>query len=133
MGDCAQIVPARIGIGGELCRLNRVELLRGLDEIAFAHDVVALEHRTRLVAGHLHGHTFGNAGAHEVADCCASGIVRNASGTAGLLARLPPGFRESNDRLALHLLACPMKHPRTQHAISSQAVVLRLLRLQELL
>jgi hypothetical protein len=43
VGHCAQIVPVRIGIGGELYRLNRVELLRGFDEIAFADDVVALD------------------------------------------------------------------------------------------
>ena len=74
--DCAQIVPERIGIGGELCRLNRVELLRGFNEIAFAHDVVALERfeegaahapvLTSIVRGGLRRHktppTSGRAG-----------------------------------------------------------------------
>ena len=39
-------------------------LIRGLDEVAFAHDVVALEHRARLVPGQLHGNALGNTGAH---------------------------------------------------------------------
>jgi hypothetical protein len=56
MGDCAQIVPVTIGIGGELYPLNRVELLRRFNEIAFAHDVVALEHAPPALAssGALH-------------------------------------------------------------------------------
>src|SRR5215472_6493313 len=110
----------RIGIGGELYRLNRVELLRGFNEIAFADDVVALEHRARLVPGHLHRHAFRNAGAHEIPHGSSSEVMRYATGTARLLARLPPRLRETHDRLALHLLACPVKHPRTEHAVSSQ-------------
>jgi hypothetical protein len=106
-GDCAQIVPVRIGIGGQLRRLDRVELLRGFDEIAFADDVVALEHRARLVPGHLHRDTLGNPSAYQVSHRCSSKVMRNAARAPGLLARLPPCLRESHDGLALDPLAGP--------------------------
>src|SRR5438477_36480 len=112
-----------IGIGGDLGRLDRVELLRGFDEIAFAGDVVAFGHRTRLVPGHLHRDALGNSGAHKIADGCSSQVMWYAAGAAGSLACLSPRLRESHDRLALDLLARPMKNPGTEHAVASQALV----------
>ena len=133
VGHCAQIVPVRIGIGGELYGLHRVELLRGFDEIAFTDDVVALEYRARLVPGHLHRNALGYSGAHQVSHRRSSKVMRNPAGAARLRACLSPCLRESHDRLAFDLLACPVKHPGAEHALRSQAVMLGLLSLQELL
>ena len=53
-------------LGGSAGR-EGIEPLCGITEIARAHDVVALEHRARFMAGHLPRDTFGHAGPDEVA------------------------------------------------------------------
>src|SRR5947209_6860566 len=56
-----------------------VESLRRLAEIARAHDVVALEHRSCSMARQLHGHALGYAGSHEIANRRSSQVVRNTA------------------------------------------------------
>jgi hypothetical protein len=113
--------------------LQDVELFRGLDEVAFAHDVVALEHRARLVSGHLHRDALRNAGAHQVAHGGPPQVVRNATRTTRLCARRSKRLDERRDPLALHFLVRPVEDPRADDVLGLQPVVLGLLSLQELL
>lgn len=65
-------------------------LLRGVNEVTFADDVVAVEHGVSLVSGQLAGHALRNARANEVADGRAPQVVRDAAGAAGLSVRHLP-------------------------------------------
>jgi hypothetical protein len=71
--------------------------------------VVAVEHRAGLVAGHLHGHAFGNASVYQIPNGRAPEVVaqplarlRAAAGTLPRLAKIlnplhpvpAPGVRE---------------------------------------
>ena len=85
------------------------------------------------MAGHLHRDPFGNASAHEIPNGRASEVVRNATRRSSFLTCLPPGFREANDPFAFHLLSGPVKHPGTENSFGSEAVVLSVLNLEELL
>src|SRR5688572_12807805 len=105
------IVPVNI-VGSVRLQPDRgvegVQLLRGFNEIAFADDVVALEHRARLVAGQLHRDAFGDAGAHEIPNGRASKVVRNATRSSSFLACVPPGLREASDSHTFDLLPGPV-------------------------
>src|SRR5436190_17748626 len=54
-----------------------------VSQITLVHNVVAVEHRSRLVAGKLHCYPLGYAGAHEVANCGSAKIVRNSTDELG--------------------------------------------------
>jgi hypothetical protein len=50
-----------------------------VSQITLVHDVVAVEHRSRLVAGKLHCYPLGYAGTHQVADGGAAKIVGDSA------------------------------------------------------
>src|SRR5207249_7684221 len=64
----------------DLPRAGRVELLRGVDEIARVDDVVAVEHLAGFPADHLHRDPLGDARADEIADGGPAEIVEDAAG-----------------------------------------------------
>src|SRR5438132_1533591 len=82
-------------------RSGRVELLRGVDEIARVDDVVAVEHLTGLPADQLHRDPFGDARADEVADGGPAEIVEDAAGHPSSATRRRPGLVETSDRRAV--------------------------------
>src|SRR5207248_3800916 len=126
-------LPVRIRIGGELHRLNRVELLRSLDEIAFAHDVVALEHRSRLWPVICIATRSGMPARTRFRTAVRRRSCGIRPGQPACAHALPPRLRESHDRLAFDLLARPVKYPGAKHSFGSDAVVLDLLSLQKML
>ena len=54
-----------------------------VSQITLVHDVVAVEHRSRLVAGKLHCYSLGYASAHEVANRGSAKIVRDSPDELG--------------------------------------------------
>jgi len=54
-----------------LARKHARKTLRGRAQVGLAHDVVAVEHRSRLVAADLHGRALADARPHEVARAAA--------------------------------------------------------------
>jgi len=54
-----------------------------VSQITLVDDVVAVEHRSRLVAGELHGHALGYAGTHEVANRGSAKVVGDAAQDLG--------------------------------------------------
>src|ERR1700682_5036098 len=71
-----------------------IEPPRRVPQVAAAHDVVAFEHGTGLVAGQLHGHALRHAGPREAAHGGPTEVVRDATGTPGRGAGLPPRLVE---------------------------------------
>ena len=80
---------------------------------------------------HLHRDAFGNSSTYEIPHGCSSKVMRNAAGTARLLASLSPRPRESNDPLAFDFLAAAVEDPRTENAFGFEPVVFGLLSLQQ--
>ena len=72
-------------------------------DIVGAHDVVAVENRSRLVAGNHHGYPFRNAGSNHVPHCCPPEIVKEPLSNPGLFACLVPRSPEFLDPLAVSL------------------------------
>ena len=60
------ISPSRRAGGFRATGNEAVEPSCRISQVATADDVVSLKDRARLVAGELHGHPLGDAGAHEV-------------------------------------------------------------------
>src|SRR5437016_8812942 len=82
----------------DLPRPGRVELPRGVDEIARVDDVIAVEHLARPPADQLHRDALDDAGADEVADGGPAEIMEDRPGTpaarhavAQALLKLPIG------------------------------------------
>src|SRR5262249_5993333 len=59
---------------------DRVQLLRRFAQVAFADDVVAVEHLPRPPAHHLHGDLLRDASADQVAACRAAEVMWNSTG-----------------------------------------------------
>src|SRR5262249_600691 len=78
-----------------------VELLRGLGQVALAHDVVSVEHLAGLPAHHLHRDPFGNARSHEVPYRRSSEVLEDAAWAAGELAGGRPRLVEAPDWFAV--------------------------------
>ncbi len=113
--------------------MTLIEAADGLGEVSFADDVVPLENRSGLVPGHLHGDALGDAGTHQVAHGGSPQVVGNPTRTTRLRARRSERLEERRDPLPLHFPIRPVEHPRADHVVRFQPVVLGLLRLQELL
>src|SRR5437867_2652064 len=67
---------------------------RSFLQVGRAHDVVAVEHGARPVAGHLHGDALRDAGVDHVAHGTAATVVPEHAGHAGRLAGRGPGVAE---------------------------------------
>src|SRR5436309_13723565 len=87
--------------GEDLPRPGRVELPRGVDEIARVDDVIAVEHLARPPADQLHRDALDDAGADEVADGGPAEIMEDAAGHPGGATRRRPGLVEAPDRRAV--------------------------------
>jgi len=93
-------VPVFCGVSGRESRLSAADVVRKcarsrqptrhVAEIAWAHDMVAIEHATGLVAGHLHRHSLRDTGVDHVPHRCASTVMPQLPGQASILtSRLP--------------------------------------------
>jgi hypothetical protein len=76
------------------CPCRGIQRGRGRLQVGRADDVVAIEHRPRLVAAHRHRHAFGDAGPDVIPDRGPPEIVQQFAGAAGRLARRPPALVE---------------------------------------
>ncbi len=82
-----------------------IEFLRGVGQIGFGDDVVAVEHGPGLVTGDSHRDDFGNSGSDEIPDAGPAKIVeelrRFATGVhqSRPHTRADPGCLEGTDRL----------------------------------
>ena len=83
-------------MAGALC--GGVDAISGGAKVAVAHDVVALEHRPRLVTRQAHRDPLGNTRAHEVSHGRSPQVVRNPTGHASGSARDLPRFHELANR-----------------------------------
>jgi len=75
-----------------------------LPDVGLARDVVAVEHRARLVPGDLHRHHVGDAGADQVPDRAPSQIV-------GLSPRQPCGPHAAFQAPRRFLMRFPLRWP----------------------
>ena len=109
--------PAKVSPTVPEVSLSARRAVRGRAQVAVRHDVVAVEHAARLVAGELHRDAFRYAAANHVPDGGSPEVVRNAPGTPGREARRLPCRCERANRLRI-LLASPSlrdhanEHPR---------------------
>src|SRR5439155_5865986 len=87
--------------GEDLARPGRVELPRGVDEVARVDDVIAVEHLARPPADQLHRDALDDAGADEVADGGPAEIMEDAAGHPGGATRRRPGLVEAPDWRAI--------------------------------
>ncbi len=71
-----------------------LELPRGEPEVRLADDVVAVEHRPRLVAGDRHRHPLGDPRPDHVADRRPPEVVEEPAAKTGGPARGPPRLVE---------------------------------------
>src|SRR5438552_5858758 len=91
----------RVAGGKDLPRALRVELPRGIDEVARVDDVIAVEHLPRLPADELHHDALRNAGADEVSDGRPAKVVEHAARHPGGAACRRPRLVEAPDRVAV--------------------------------
>ena len=118
------------------CPCQASELLSGRPEIAVRHDVVALEHRARPVAGQLHGHPLRNRTSNHVTDGRPAQVMRDASRASRCDAGGFPGLAEGPDGLRVLLAAArvghkPEEHPRCNLAGLLEAEVFKVLCFQQ--
>src|SRR5262245_27811494 len=72
-----------------------------LKQVGFIDDVVTLEYGPGLVTGHLHGDSFGNAGADQVPDRASAEVMKDAGGNSGPFAGRLPVLFETTDSFSL--------------------------------
>mgnify|MGYP006966906536 CR=1 FL=1 len=75
-------------------------------EIPLTHYVVPLENRAGLVTCHLHRHTLGNSGPHQIPEGCSPEVAGNSPRHSRTFARRQPRTPET-----FNLLPFPVEHP----------------------
>ncbi len=65
------------------------DLLAGVNQVVFVHDIIAIKHGTGLVAGNAHGDFLWDPGSHKIANAGAAEIMNQGSAIAPFANVLP--------------------------------------------